>query len=524
MESLLKSTRPARSRPKAVAPDPDRAPGRLPGRKPCAVIDIGSNSVRLVVYEGLTRSPTPIFNEKALCGLGRHVASERRLDEPAVTAALSALNRYRLLIDQMGVERLHVIATAAVREAENGAQFKADAEEATGCEIDVLSGAEEARLAAYGVLSGLHRPDGIVGDLGGGSLELIDVRDDESGQGVTLPLGGLRLIDVAGQSANKKASIIDRHLDRCALLDDGSKRAFYAVGGTFRALAALHMARKDYPLQITHGYEIDAEEAISFLRYVRRKQPADLKGIERVSSQRQELLGVGARVLEKTLRRARSSKLVFSALGVREGLLFTLLDQAERRRDPLLVAASELGFLRARSPKHAIELVAWTDRFFATLPEHESVDEMRLRHAACYLADIGWRAHPDYRGEQSLNIIANAGFTGINHAGRSYLALAVYYRHSGLSDTELDPRLLDIAGEGLAQRARILAGAFRVAYLVSASMPGILEKTALEIRGSDIVLTLGRGLAALAAPRLSGRVRQLAKVMGLTGAIEIEIE
>ena len=496
----------------------------LPGRKPCAVIDIGSNSVRLVVYEGLTRSPTPIFNEKALCGLGRHVASEGRLDDAAVTAALAALHRYRLLIDQMGVEKLHVLATAAVREAENGAEFKAGAEKATGVRIDVLTGADEARLAAYGVMSGLHRPNGIVGDLGGGSFELIDIRDDILGEGVTLPLGGLRLMDVAGESAKKKAAIIDKHLDRCATLDAGAGRHFYGVGGTFRALATLHIARKGYPLHITHGYAIDAKETIAFLRYVRRKEPADLKGIERVSSQRQELLGVGALVLEKALTRAKSSKLVFSALGVREGLLYTLLDQTERRRDPLLVATSELGFLRARSPAHAAELVAWTDRFFATLPKLETVEEMRLRHAACYLADIGWRAHPDYRGEQSLNIIANAGFTGIDHPARAYLSLAVYYRHSGLSDAELDPRLHEIAGEELAQRARVLAGAFRVAYLVSASMPGILEKTALELRGSDIVLTLGRGLADLAAPRLVGRVRQLAKAMGLTGAIEIEID
>ena len=399
------------------------AQGRLDYGPPVAVIDIGSNSVRLVASEGLTRSPTPIFNEKVLAGLGREVQTTGLLAADAVEKALAALRRFRALCDRMAVAQLWVIATAACRDAKNGRAFVAEAEGICGTKVDVLSGKREAELSALGVVSGFHKPDGIVGDLGGGSLELTEVQGQRIKAGLTLPLGGLALQDVSSKSVKKAEKIVRTALEDARLLEGGKGRTFYAIGGTWRALARLHMWQTGYPLHVMHGYVMPAREAFEFSGLVHRVDPEMLSRIEVVTDARRPLLAYAALVLENLMRIARPKDIVISALGVREGLLYSMLDAEERAKDPLIAAASELNVLRSRSPAHGEELIAWTDRFMASSGLDEPAEERRLRHAACLLADIGWRAHPDYRGEQSLNIIAHGGFTAIDHPGRAYLAL-----------------------------------------------------------------------------------------------------
>ena len=499
---------------KLVATGP-MAQGRLDYGPPVAVIDIGSNSVRLVVYEGITRSPTPLFNEKTLAGLGREVQTKGLLPADAVEKALGALKRFRALCDTMQVEKLWVLATAACRDARNGKEFIAAAEQICRTRIDVISGQREAELTALGVVSGFHRPDGIVGDLGGGSLELVDVYGSRIKPGVTLPLGGLALQDRAGRSIKKAEKIVKTELGKLSLLKGGEGRTFYAIGGTWRSLAHLHMAQTGYPLHVMHGYSVRAKEALEFSRIVSRVNPETLSQIDVVASARRPLLPYAALVLENIVRRAEPRDVVFSALGVREGLLYSLLNVEERKKDSLLAAARELNWLRSRSPQHGEELIEWTDAFMATSGIDESAEERRLRHAACLLADIGWRSHPDYRGEQSLNVIAHAAFVGIDHPGRAYIALAVFFRHMGLlHDEELSPRLRELASTRTLDRARVVGAALRVAYLVSASQPGVLPRTPLKVERHRLVLKLEGECAALAGERLFSRLKQLARLVG----------
>src|SRR5271169_960904 len=241
-----------------------------------AVIDIGSNSVRLVVYEQMARSLVTIFNEKALCGLGREVQSTGLLAPDAVDKALTSLRRFRALCGVMKVGRVHAIATAACRDASNGADFIAKAERICGVRIEILSGAREAKLSALGVVSGVHSPDGIVGDLGGGSLELIDVRGSRVRSGVTLPLGSLALQDSSHKSLERAERIVRTELSEVAQLKAGRGRTFYAVGGTWRALARIHIIQSDYPLRVMHGYSIPAADALDFAQRLRRLVAANM--------------------------------------------------------------------------------------------------------------------------------------------------------------------------------------------------------------------------------------------------------
>jgi exopolyphosphatase/guanosine-5'-triphosphate,3'-diphosphate pyrophosphatase len=496
------------------------AQGRLDHGPPVGVIDIGSNSVRLVVYEGLTRSPTPIFNEKVLAGLGREVQTTKLLAPDAVEKALAALRRFRTLCDRIDVPSLWVIATAACRDAKNGKAFIDEAERICRTRIEVISGKREAELSALGVVSGFHRPDGIMGDLGGGSLELTDVRGHRVQPGITLPLGGLALQDVSKKSLKKAEKLVKKALGEARLLEGGKGRSFYAIGGTWRSLARLHMWQKGYPLHVTHGYVIPAREAYEFSGLVHRVDTETLSQIEAVADARRPLLSYAALVLEHLIDMARPKDIVISALGVREGLLYSMLDAEERRQDPLIAAAQELNVLRSRSPAHGQELITWTDRFMTSTGIEETPEERRLRHAACLLGDIGWRAHPDYRGEQSLNIIANAAFVGIDHPGRAYLALAVFFRHVGLVNEELSPRLRELASTRVLDRARVLGAALRVAYLVSASTTGVLPKTPMVVERGRLVLRFENGLKTLAGERVFVRLRQLARLIGREPVME----
>ena len=496
------------------------AQGRLDHGPPVGVIDIGSNSVRLVVYEGLTRSPTPIFNEKVLAGLGREVQTTKLLAPDAVDKALAALRRFRTLCDRIDVPSLWVVATAACRDAKNGKAFVDEAERICRTRIEVISGKREAELSALGVVSGFHRPDGIMGDLGGGSLELTDVRGHRVQPGITLPLGGLALQDVSKKSIKKAEKLVKKALGEVRLLEGGKGRSFYAIGGTWRSLARLHMWQKGYPLHVMHGYVIPAKEAYEFSGLVHRVDTETLSQIEAVADARRPLLSYAALVLEHLIDMARPKDIVISALGVREGLLYSMLDAEERREDPLIAAAQELNVLRSRSPAHGQELITWTNRFMASTGIEETAEERRLRHAACLLGDIGWRAHPDYRGEQSLNIIANAAFVGIDHPGRAYLALAVFFRHVGLIDEEVSPRLRELASTRVLDRARVLGAALRVAYLVSASTTGVLPKTPMVVERGRLVLRFENGLKTLAGERVFVRLRQLARLIGREPVME----
>jgi exopolyphosphatase/guanosine-5'-triphosphate,3'-diphosphate pyrophosphatase len=486
-----------------------------------AVIDIGSNSVRLVVYEALTRSITPVFNEKILCGLGREVQSTGLLAQDAIDRALAALRRFRALCHVMHVGRTFVVATAACRDATNGPDFIVRAERAVRLKIEILSGTREAKLSALGVISGIHQPDGIVGDLGGGSLELIDVKGHRAGKGISLPLGGLALQDLSKKSIKRAERIVREQLEEMRWLKRGRGRTFYAVGGTWRSLARLHISQTGYPLHVMHGYSIPADEALAFALRLKRQVPMDaVPDIEAVSDARRPLLAYAALVLEYIIRVMKPKTIVISTFGVREGLLYSKLSLKEQRKDGLLAAAQDLNVLRSRSPRHAEELFDWTDRFIRAARLIETPEEKRLRHAACLMADIGWRAHPDYRGEQSLNLIANGNFGAITHEGRAFLGLTVYYRYAGLGDEGPSPKVAELIPRILLGWAQILGSTIRVAHLISAAQTGVLPATRFKSRGRKLTLVFNPRVAPLAGDRISSRFRQLARLVGRSSSIE----
>jgi exopolyphosphatase / guanosine-5'-triphosphate,3'-diphosphate pyrophosphatase len=486
-----------------------------------AVIDIGSNSVRLVVYEQMARSLVSVFNEKTLCGLGREVQSTGLLAPDAVDRALTALRRFQALCKVQRVGRVFAIATAACRDASNGPDFIARAERICGVSIEILSGPQEAKLSAFGVISGIHKPNGIVGDLGGGSLELIDVRGHRLYGGVTLPLGSLALQDLAHKSLKRAERIVKNELTDIPRLKAGRGRTFYAVGGTWRALARIHIIQSGYPLKVMHGYSIPSADALDFAQRLRRLAAANmLANIEAVSEARRPLLTYAALVLEHIIRVARPKTITFSTFGVREGLLYSMLPEPERAKDGLLCAAQTLNALLSRSARHAQELIGWTDRLVRVVHLRETEEDRRLRHAACLLSDIAWRVHPDHRGEQTLDLITNGNFGSITHQGRAFVALSVFFRYAGLSEENQPPSVIQAqVTPTMLERARVLGAAFRVAHLISAARPGVLPATHFRSEGRKLMLVFEHQMVDLVADRVGSRFKQLARLIGRSGSI-----
>lgn len=479
-----------------------------PRYRPVAVVDIGSNSVRLVVYDGLRRSPAPIFNEKILCGLGKGVAITEKLNEPAIVRALSALKRFKALAKQMGVKTIFAVATAAAREAKNGPEFIDQAEKALGAGISVLTGKEEARYAALGVIAGTPEADGVAGDLGGGSLELIDIKDGKLRDGVTLPIGPLRLMDLSGGNMTRAQAIVDEYLVKTEVLKRVEGRSFYAVGGTWRNLARVHMAQADYPLHVLHHYSMTRSQAEGIAELVSRLTPSSMRDVKDMSKARIETMPYGAMVLDRLLHYGKPKDVVLSVYGVREGLLFSKLPRKKMASDALLASCWDFARRYARSPLHELELCDWTDQLFVKGALEENEEERRLRYAACLLADIGWRAHPDYRADRSLGMISQAAFVGVDHPGRVFLALTIFYRYDGDAKGEGLTKLLD---ERHIERAHLLSSVFKLAYILSAAMPGLLPKIGLKAGpGKTLVLTLPGKLKDLMGERVEKRLADLA--------------
>lgn len=486
------------------------------GSAPSAVIDIGSNSIRLVVYEDAQRAPSPVFNEKVLCGLARGLDLTGRLADERVALALDSLGRFRGLIDAMGVDRVDAVATAAVRDAENGPEFVAQVKANCGFDVQVLSGEAEARLAAFGLLSGIPEADGVVGDLGGGSLELIGVDSGRTRDFVTLPLGALRLVDLAGNDIDEAKRIIDRAVDDVAWLGDWGGKIFYPVGGAWRMLARIHMAKEHYPLHVIHQYSISAAEALDFARFVGRLNPDTLRQVPGISRKRIENVPYAAYLFERVLEATGVEGVVFSAYGLREGCLYDRLSESERLVDPLLARCQLEAGRMGRVTADGETLFDWIDPVFT----EETPHQRRLRMAACHLADIGWSEHPDYRAEMVFARIIRHPGVGTDHAGRAFMALAVASRHAALDPRMIKREIGSLLTTAEADRARSVGLAMRVAYTFSGGVISLLQRAKLRREDSRITLLLPGDADILVGDVVARRFHAMARALSCASEIE----
>jgi len=481
------------------------------------VVDIGSNSVRLVIFDSLARTAHTVHNEKTICSIGRELGTTGLLYRDGVELALEALRRYRHLADRLDVPIREAVATAAARDALNGPEFVRRAESAWGGPIRVLTGPEEARLAGEGVLASIPEADGMVADLGGGSLDMVRVAVGRTGEARSLPFGPLRLADLSKGDLERTRRLVDDELERWAPLTALDGKTLYLVGGIWRSVARVDMLREAYPLHMLQQYTIPSGRALELCGVLAKQGRKSLELLTAVSKRRMELLPYGAIVLQRLLTTARFQEVIVSANGVREGIVFAKLPPGERAKDPLLAFAARENARVSRSPSHALEMFAWASPLFTD----ENAHYRRLRQAAALLSDLGWRRHPDHRTHGTYEDVLNMPYGGADHRTRVFIAAATFHRYAGDQDMPPDLRLKGMLDKQDAQRALRIGLAARLAFDLSASAAGELGQYRLRLTPSKVILEVPKRRSAIADDTVSKRMGGLGAAFDRNAEIQV---
>lgn len=452
---------------------------RAPARR--AVVDIGSNSVRLVVYDGPPRAPIPICNEKALCGLGRDMTADGGLNPAAVNDALSTLARFRHVLDDLGRPPVIAIATAAVRDARDGKKF-VEAARALGFDVDVVSGEEEGRLAAYGVAAVEPDATGLVGDMGGGSLELALLSKGEVEESISLPVGPFNLMRLNAKDQASLQKYIEAQLDGVKFLKPKRIDTLYSVGGAWRAVARIHMGIKSYPLSVLHHYELTSAQALDVCDLIARQSRKSLEEIPGIPRRRIDTLPLASMVLRAVINRVKADHVIVSAGGVREGLLYRQLSKQERAQDPFVEACRFYAERLAPDPAFGEAAYKVIEPLFAGADPAGA----RLRYGASLLSDIGAYFHPDLRGRHAFDTALRAPFAGVSHVQRLWAALALFRRHQGRSPPAPDEQAMALMPWETQLQAMQFGLALRFVAAIAPKAPAALEGCRLERRGNEI--------------------------------------
>ncbi|MFN3862715.1 MAG: Ppx/GppA family phosphatase [Erythrobacter sp.] len=482
-----------------------------------AIIDIGSNTVRLVVYGGTMRAPMVLLNEKVTAKLGREIATTGRLADEAMALALRGLRRFALLLDDLGISDVETVATAAVREAANGRAFVDQLRE-IGLAPRVISGEEEALLSAHGVIGAFPDAHGIVADLGGGSLELVRVSQGSADGASTLPLGTLRLPEYrkGGRSAMKKA--LDKVIrsagwDLAAAAPE-AKGALYLVGGTWRAMAVFAMAVSGHPLSDPHGFELDPAAALRIAETLAGSESDALRSRERISTMRAEKLPDAAVLLAVLLARLNPAKVVFSSWGLREGLLYDRLPAHSRAQDPLLAGIAVFASQRGTTPTLATRMAAWT---LDAAPARAHGSE-RLRLGATMLALASMQIEPNLRMPQAIDWALHKRWIAVDGKGRAMMAAAIAANGNLLN---LPARVRALASEEALEEAIRWGLALRLARRLGAQSRRSLEVSRLVVSDGALVLRLADSHAALFGVPTEKDIKALAGRLGMPWEVEI---
>ena len=490
---------------------------RHPSERLIGVIDIGSNSVRLVVFKGLRRRPEIFFNEKVQCGLGRDLDETGRLADEGMELALETLHRFAQLCEDMHVDEVDALATSAVRDASNGEEFVKTLKSTFGISVTVLSGDAEAKLSAYGVASSFGVVSGLVGDLGGGSLELVGVDEGVIKESVTLPLGTVRLMDGKNINVEDLRDTVRASLEAVPWLKNYNGQDIYLVGGAWRGLAKLHQVMVNWPLPVVQGYAMDHNTSTAFLSDISATSVDNIIKTDRVASSRRAHMPLAALILAELIDVSGTRNLHVSAHGIREGHLYKKLNHKLRRRDPYLEDCNRLAALTGRFPEHDDRLMEWTGPLFSD----ETESQRRLRKAACLLSDIGWRAHPDFRGESAYYESFFGRFVGVDHYGRAFVAATLYMCYGGDVDDAFVQPALQILSKDERQRAHRLGLALRMGQRFTGGTVEPLKYSSLSLNTSTLALHVPQNQAHMAGSVVKKRLKALAAVFGKEPEIKL---
>jgi exopolyphosphatase / guanosine-5'-triphosphate,3'-diphosphate pyrophosphatase len=478
-----------------------------------AVIDVGSNSVRLVIYQINANSFVPIHNEKVLAGLGRGIDETGYLSPIGVELAIDALKRFKLLIDALDIKSYDAIATAAARDAVDGEKFVKYVNDEIGLELKIISGANEGRLSALGVKYGAPNSNGIMGDLGGSSLELVDLDNIESAR-ESWHLGPLALGDMALsrnflqnlQALNFK---IHSELDASFVVKAQHIEEFHAVGGAWRNFAQIAMWKQNYPLQVLQNYEMNAEFAIEIANWIMLQPKKIIEKIPGISQRRADTLPYAALLLIEIIKATNCKKILISSYGLREGLLQERFGKYVDE-DPLISSAKTICSGKIEDIEFAKSLQEWINPILS-IGQHNYFAERieTLVYAAALLSNIGLGLHPDHRAFLTYQSILRAPYPAASHIDRVFLARTIARRYGAKLDEVNNYECASLLNGDLMALADIIGAAMRLGTNLTSNSAKILKQTALINENSVFALVLPQHLANLKSESVRKRLDQL---------------
>lgn len=485
-------------------------------RRRYGVLDIGSNSVRLVIYDVFGSSFVPIYNEKIHAGLGRDLSQTGRLSLQGVIETEAALARFALILKAQDVDQTIVGATAALREAEDAPDFIARIRADTGLDLTPVSGADEARLSAMGLLAAMPRAKGFAADLGGASLELIHVENGAPQTGETYGLGPFRMLGQNLVGSDFQPDILRGRISDILDVKDAPRdclknESLYLIGGAWRNLAQVHQTRSNYPLRTLQGYQLSPETALELAQWAVGPGLDEVVNFPGLSLRRGETLPYGALLLSVLIKRLNPARVIVSATGLREGLIYNALPEAQRRRDALHDGCRDFatGNLQGRASfaKPLFKFLDDASEFFPM--SFPRAYEVRLRKAACMLAGTGKGLHPSYRADLVFEDVLYAPLAGLTHKERAYLALILFRSFTGKTKTPNDAAIGLLLDEKEKLSASIYGLAIRMAVVASGRSSSLLKHFQFEINSAGPQLTVHPDYQALMGPRLELRLSKL---------------
>ena len=477
--------------------------------KRIGIIDIGSNSIRLVVFDGPRRSPLYLYNEKVFFRLGLQSFGKKAFDNATLKAVSRIINRYVAICQNMEIHKIIMFGTSALREASNSDVLVEEIRKNTSICVDVISGEKEAFYAAQGILLGFPNAEGIICDLGGNSVEFANICKRVIAECNSTLLGPLAITKL-----ENKIEDIDRYIRKQLLgavnANAAKDKPFFLIGGSWRAIAKIHMQRTQYPLKIIQGYKVKSKKIKKTLEFIQDSSFITKYDEINISADRLELLPLSARLLEIIIDELQIKTLTFSSFGVREGFLYHNLSEAEKKKDPLIEAAKFFEKKETRFPNMSKHTFKWISPLYENLPRKTK----RVILAATKLHDIAWIAHPDYKTEMCLELVTRSNISGLSHKERVFLAMILLFRHKAKPEKVFNSKLFKIVSKKKRKIARVLGKGLKLASTVLGEL-SLFDKIDFRLKAHEVELCFQSKIDFVNGEVVERRIQELNKALKL---------
>jgi exopolyphosphatase/guanosine-5'-triphosphate,3'-diphosphate pyrophosphatase len=477
-----------------------------------AIIDLGSNSIRMLIYDNLLNSQIPIFNEKAICELGKNLDKTGKLDPKGSDFALSVLQRFKRILSNLKVKKFKIIGTAAIREATDSKLFVAKVKKILKKKVQVLTGIEEAENSALGVIIGFQRVNGVVVDLGGGSLEIARVEKNIIYEKISLPLGVLRLFNQPKRNKDKINSIISFYLNKIEWLRKGKTKNLYLCGGTWRTLLNAHIFKTNYPLSILHQYKLPAIEALKFSNRLSSVKLIKSEKLVGVTKSRTNYIPIGSYILSSLIKICDPSNILCSVSGVREGSLINKAYLNILKKDSLNRSVHFIALKKGDFGENYIKLYNFLKKIF---PNKDENFPFRLLLPACSLSNFDWGLGTYQRAELVFHEVINSPILKLSHNDRIKLGLVSFWRHCS---TKYYPDLefLKLLSNSEITACRRIGAALRFASSISVISSIFYEKIKIYVANEKtLILKVPKKYSQVISNQVQKRLKSLAEEMNL---------